>query len=157
MKTRKMLWKAIVLVMLVAACVAWASASKKDKLQEIKIGTGLIGVTKGQIVRLNVANVFGTEGIRMELTLLDNGGKVLIQCNGLVLPGMSLSDEFTPQCCDGTRTEVRAVVRIIDPDDRRVIDEVAPTLEVIDDATGKDSSFVELRPIFNPPLAELFR
>lgn len=47
--------------------------------------------------------------------------------------------------------------RIINPDNRMVIDEVAPTLEVFDEVTGKNSSFVEIRPIFNPPLAELFR
>ncbi len=149
MNTRKTLSKLFVVVALVAIAAVWFSARKAQAISSFSMSSGMVGITQGQTARLNVVNAFSTDDVQVELTIFDSGGKVQIQCNLLIAPGKSLSDDFTPQGLgQGERLELRALVRVLD---KRQADDIGVTLEIFNSETGANNSIYEFRPVFNPP------
>jgi len=116
------------------------------------LSSGMIGITAGQTARLSVWNG-GDKDVALRLLMIDGDGKVLILCTSIVHPGQSFSDDFHWPCCGG-RVEFHGEIRV---DDKSDLDSLAPSLQVIDDQSGKTTvsyganDFVRFGPIFHPP------
>ena len=138
-----------------------ARAEKGGQQGASGLTTGIVGIAAGQTARLAVWNK-GQEPILVELRFVDEQGKVLIQCNDIVEAGKSMTEDWP--CCGGVepdqsggphRVELQAQFRT---NASREIGLLVPTLQVIDDATGKTSwmigqeGFVEFRLVPNPPI-----
>ena len=114
--------------------------------------SGMIGITQGQTARLSVWNG-GDKAIQLRLLYIDGNGKVQFLCDGIVPSGQSFSDDFHWPCCGG-RVELHGEIRV---DSKQDLDSLAPSLQVIDDQTGKTTvaygadDFVRFGPIFHPP------
>lgn len=152
MKTRNTFWA---LALLAAAGflfnVARASAS-----ESYSRNFGMTGITLSQTARLSVVSVDNPDlrPVRVELLFLDNQGRVLAQSQETLLPGQAaLLDLRGVEAARGVnRAQIRAQVRFVDNPDIRVAQKVLPTLEVIDNASGRTTVVVPLRddPFFQP-------
>ncbi len=150
--------KATVLGLVLAMCAATvaipaAGANQNDGQRAFAFSTGLVGIVPGQTARLSLWNK-GEKAVLVRLQFVDEEGKVLIQCNGIIQPGKSAAEEFLHPG-GVNRIELQAQFGTNEP---RSIGLLMPTLQVIDNATGATSwmigpdGFTEFRPIFNPPL-----
>lgn len=117
---------------------------------------GMTGITLSQTARLSVVSVDNPDlrPARVELLFLDNQGRVLAQSQETLLPGQAaLLDLRGVEAARGVnRAQIRAQVRFVDNPDIRVAQKVLPTLEVIDNASGRTTVVVPLRddPFFQP-------
>jgi hypothetical protein len=115
------------------------------------LSSGLIGITAGQTARLSVWNA-GDKDVALRLLFIDGDSKILILCTSIVHPGQSFSDDFQWPCC--ARVELHGEIRV---DNKQELDSLTPSLQVIDDQTGKTvvafgaNDFVRFGPIFHPP------
>ncbi len=152
---------ASVLIMLAASFPA--AAQKTDKEAETQNANGvesgyvsvLIGLLRGQYVKVSAVNQ-DNQDIPVKFVLVDDKGKVLIQCNEIVDAGKSVSAVF--QHPGGVnRLEFYAQIRTNKEKDLK---NLIPSVQIIDVQTDRTelilggSDFFSFRPIFNPPLVE---
>ena len=110
--------------------------------------TGVIGVTDGQTLRVNVANV-GSSAVALEpcVKVFDAMGNLVAEFEGdRLLAGMAASFDLNrDDILDSRgRLELRVETELEVPDDaniRRVRDSIRITIEVFDNATGKTEVF----------------
>jgi hypothetical protein len=97
---------------------------------------GIVGITSGQTARLNAATVGVGHDVPVDLIFLDAQGKVVARAAEKLQPGHAawLDFHFAPSPA-GNRFPIRAVVRW----GSTPLGEgyVIPTLEIIDDITGR--------------------
>jgi len=117
---------------------------------------GILGITRGQTARLNVANVsspdnplYPPDPCRVTISFVDGDGNVLVNNAGLpVRRTLTLEaghaaflqingDNFVPR--DQTRFAFRPVVLVSPPDPNFPPDPCIPTLEIINNITGHTS------------------
>jgi hypothetical protein len=117
-----------------------------------RISFGLVGVTRGQTLRLSVASI--SDAIcpcgRVLLNFRDAEGRLLRSRDGSVIhralelgPGQATSLDFDAddiQWPPGpTRLQLRAVVTVIPPD---VGDRIVPSVEVFNNVTGRTTLYI---------------
>ncbi|MEP7338230.1 MAG: hypothetical protein ABI977_10840 [Acidobacteriota bacterium] len=121
---------------------------------------GMVGITQGQTARLNLVNLEPGEFVpcvKVELSFIDGAGNTLMQKVYDIDRGKSAfldlnGNQFVAR---GGRTQIRAQVRFVgtpDTVDNPDLRNCPPTLEMIDNATGRTSFIVPLRddPFFQP-------
>ncbi len=124
--------------------VAQASAIKEVD----PVAFGMFGITQGQTARLSVANLASGElvpAVQVELSFIDGDGNTLLQKVHTIHQGKSAfldlsGNQFAGR---GGRTQVRALVRFVGTPDTRDDPFFLPSVEVIDNATGRTSFLVE--------------
>src|SRR5262249_13089983 len=110
---------------------------------------GMFGITQGQTARLSVANLETGEFVpcvRVELSFIDGDGNTLLQKVHDIERGKSAfldlnGNQFVGR---GGRTQIRALARYVGTPDTRDDPFFLPSLEVIDNTTGRTSFLVEL-------------
>jgi hypothetical protein len=111
-------------------------AAGEENREEI-LAFGIANITRGQTARLHVVTVGNPNDFPAELVIYDSQGNVLARSMERLIPGkavfLDLSFDQQPGVA-GNRLEFYALVRF---DRRRVQGYVIPTLEVLEDATGK--------------------
>ena len=129
---------AIVIGLLAATCVFFCSrpvAAREDS--EEFLAYGVANITRGQTARFHVVSVGNPNDIPAELVIYDSHGNVLARSIEPLTPGkaafLDLSFDQQPGVA-GNRLEFYAVVRFDLGHGRGY---VIPTLEVLEDATGK--------------------
>lgn len=149
------------LIALAAAAAIWAAspASRVEASRATPAGAikevdprafGMFGITQGETARLNVVNLETGEFvpcIRVELSFVDDDGATLLQKVHDVDRGKSAfldlnGDQFVGR---GGRTQIRALVRFVGTPDTRddpFFRNCLPTLEVIDNVTGRTNVIV---------------
>jgi hypothetical protein len=130
--------------MLGAICMVWPASrtAADDEYREEFIAYGVANISRGQTARLHVVTVGIPDIQPAELLIYDSHGNLLAHSSQRLLPGraVSLDLPFSEQPgitgIPGDRLEFYAVVRFAS---QRGRDRgyVIPTLEVIEDATGK--------------------
>lgn len=122
---------------------------------------GMIGITAGQTARLNVLNPglpapAGTAAIcSANLSFLDDQGKDLKDMAVSVIPGKSVSldlnadKDLSPALGAGARLEIRALVSTPASGSYCLV----PTLEIIDNLTGKTTVALSTPHLTPPPAA----
>lgn len=109
--------------------------------------TGMIGVTDGQTLRVNVTNLGSNAGPSPHIKVFDAMGNVVARFDSDRLPaGISMSFDLNrDDILDSRgRLELRVETELEVPDDtnsRRVRDSIRITVEIFDNATGKTEVF----------------
>jgi len=130
-----------------------AQAQSQEQTRPDRISFGLVGITPGQTARINVVNAAPTDDpywppgpSRVVLTFLDSEGRYFRGRDGnpvgrvvMLEPGRSASlnlnaDEFA---AGAARFQLRALVMVWPPGPTAPPNPTVPTLEVIDNSTGK--------------------
>lgn len=95
------------------------------------------GLASGQTARLNVVNPDSREPLTVRMQFLDENGNILKTVRTTVAPRQSfgLLLPYIEASRGENRTQIRAVVRMRNADNERLIGNV----EVFDDATGRTS------------------
>ena len=96
---------------------------------------GVLGITPGQTVRLHAVSVGVSDIQDVELLIYDSEGHLLVRSPERLRPGRSATLALPFVARDSIRLELYAVIRLVNGAPRRGY--VIPTLEVVDDATGK--------------------
>jgi hypothetical protein len=170
MKRQNFRIKTLILFAMMLAIVMLAAnfplnAQKIDRVAETPNAGGviesgyasiLIGLLHTEYAKISVVNQ-GDKDIPVKFVLVDDKGKVLIFCNGVVQTGKSVSATFQHPG-GANRLEFYAQIRTESDKDLK---NLIPSLQIIDTETDKTdialggSDFFSFRPIFNPPLIEL--
>jgi hypothetical protein len=121
-------------VLVIAGVGYYRAAGAEDKTDFLAFGVSTI--TTGQTARFHAVSVGVGEAQYIELMLFDGQGNLLARSVERLLPGRSASLDFTPNAdVAASRVEVYAVMRFIDGSPKRGY--VIPTVEVVDNASGK--------------------
>jgi hypothetical protein len=143
MKTKRTLTIAAVLVALAGltafGVLRWtrpaeAQSERPTAEREDFLAFGVVGITPGQTVRLHAVSVGVPDIQDVELLIYDSEGHLLVRSPERLRPGRPATLAL-PFARDSIRLEVYAVIRLMNGAPRRGY--VIPTLEVVDDATGK--------------------
>jgi hypothetical protein len=131
---------ALVTVLAVAAAGGtWLAVHAKAQNEATVdyLAYGVMGITAGQTVRLNAVSVGVQNEVPVELLFFDSQGAVIGRFTERVAPGRTifLDARFSPG--EGIRQRVRGVVRWGSQAAKGGY--VIPSLEVIDDATGRST------------------
>src|SRR5262245_35891363 len=122
------------------------AATQAEAIIIINSKSGMIGVTTGQTLRINIANV-GDEvsGIQPCVIVFDKLGKEVARFDGDPLfAGMAASFDHDPP--DDGRTELRVMIQLEDREEtsgKRLKNRVRTTLEVFDNATGNTVAIID--------------
>ena len=130
---------ALALAVIFSLCgVTIAQATPEPHLR-----TGMFGIARGQIARINAVNIGNpdTRPIEVELMFLDETGVVVGREMKTIAPGEAAFFDvmFDPTRGDN-RVELRAVVTALGGPDTRIL---RTTVEVFDADTGKNTVFVQ--------------
>ena len=115
------------------------------------LASGMTNMVPGQTARLSVWNA-GDKDVALRLLIIDGDGKILLLAPITVGSGKASVQDFHWPCCGAV--QVHGEIRV---DSKQDLDGIAPSLQIIDDATGKSSAqygpndFVRFGPIFHPP------
>jgi hypothetical protein len=159
---------AVVALVAIAACFVVRARAAAQPAPVKPVLFGMVGITRNQTARINVVNLINPPDpdappttTQVTMTFVDSDGNVLRNTDGQLVrreatlaPGHSAflqiaGDPFIGR--DEVRVNFRPVVRVLvqPPDPDRV---VVPTLEVIDNATGKTTLLSGGSPhLINPP------
>src|SRR5262245_45889033 len=133
-KSKRISLIALIAIVFAAVCfITHRAAGAEDKTDFIAYG--VVSVSTGQTARFHAVSVGVTEIQHIELMFYDHQGNMLAQSSERVLPGRSTALDFTPGRELFHRTDVYAVMRFVTGSPKRGY--VIPSLEVIDDSTGK--------------------
>jgi hypothetical protein len=152
MKTMKARNLFLVLVLL-AAMGAFFGATQASSIQEISPRAfGMFGITQGQTARLSMVSLETGEllpAIQVELSFIDSDGNTLLQKVHTLHQGKAVALDLNGNLFAGRgRTQIRALVRFIGTPDTRddpFFRNCLPTMEVVDNTTGRTSFIVPVR------------
>ena len=157
MKTRNTI---LTLALLAAVGVFFNTTHARAALESFSRNFGMFGLTPGQTARLNLVNLDSGEFVpcvRVELSFIDAVGNTLLQKVYDIDRGKSayLDLDGNQLVSRSGRSQLRAQVRFIGtPDtlDDPFFRHCLPTLEVVDNTTGRTSFIVPIRddPFFQP-------
>ena len=128
-----------VLVGLTAMWTAWPVSrdAAAEEYLDAYLAYGMASISPGETARLYVVTVGIPEAHPAELVIHDRLGNVLMRSRGQLLPGRAVALDLTFDAHGiavvGNRLEFQAEVRFAKPGKGYVI----PSLEVIEDATGR--------------------
>jgi hypothetical protein len=145
MKSPSSLSKLLSGVALAAICSACAvnSAQGQAASPDPHIKTGMFGVARGQVARINAVHVGNPDGqpIQVEMAFPNAIGGIAARDRKTIMPGQATFFDvmFDASMVAENRIQLRALVRSVgNPDGKRL--EV--TVEVFDRDTGKNTVFV---------------
>jgi hypothetical protein len=149
----------LTLALLVAVGVFFG-ASQASAIKEVDPRAfGMFGITPGQTARLNMVNI-ETEvllpAVQVELSFIDSDGNTLLQKVHTLHQGKAVALDLNGNLFAGRgRTQIRALARFVGTPDTRddpFFRNCLPTLEVVDNTTGRTSFIVPVRddPFFQP-------
>jgi hypothetical protein len=148
MKLRSHSVKLFLLAMLIAVATPWAgnttSARQTDSVARTA-NFGSIGATRGQTVRLT-SLVVGPSNIPVEFVFLDAEGNVLAALNDEIMPERFHSFDLNLDTLgrfDG-RLQLRALVKYSVHAEHIDVEKLIPSLEVIDNKTGKTTFALDM-------------
>jgi hypothetical protein len=122
-------------VLAVAGVTIWMSVAKAQTQTIEYRSYGIVGITAGQTMRVNVVTVGITNDVPVELVILDAQGAVVGRMADRAVPGRALSLDARYAPLEGTRQRLRALVRWGTQAAKGGY--VQSSWEVIDDASGK--------------------
>ena len=134
----KKLLPALALVAIFSLCAA-ASAQATP---EPHLRTGMFGIARGQIARINAVNVGNPDirPIQIEMMFLDETGVVVGRDRKTIAPGeAAFFDVMFDPTRGENRVELRAVVTALGGPDTRIL---RTTVEVFDADTGRNTIFI---------------
>lgn len=137
MRSMKFLAMTITLAALATGWAIWG-AMPANAIIVIGSTTGMVTLTQGEALSVNVANTSGEVAIIDDGDIFDSQGRSLMEIPMTRLePGHATSFQFMPRLADGQQLPVRVhlIVEGNSVKDGRVI----PTCEIFDTATGKTS------------------
>lgn len=136
MKTRRISLVVLATIVTLTVCVVSRRAASAEEKNEF-YAFGVAGITSGQTARFHAVSVGVGEVQYVELMFFDGQGNLLARSAERLMPGRSVSLDFTPPNADvaASRVEVYAVMRFINGSPKRGY--VIPTVEVVDNASGK--------------------
>lgn len=140
MRTRRSLSKMFALVALVTLAGLWPSTRSVQAISSFSYSSGMVGIMPGQTARIGVVNT-GSKDVQVTLSILDDGGKVMILCDSVVSAGQSHFDDFQHPG-GANRLELRGVVVVREAANRKEAEAVIPSLQVFEDATGKTTMMI---------------
>ena len=140
-KQTKLMAMIIAIVVGVITFIAWPSSRQASAQQYQFLAYGVVNISPGQTARLHVVTVGIPDVQPAELVIYDRMGNTLTRSSERLLPGraVALDLRFDEQnvantaAVVGNRLQFYAEVRFAKQHTGYVI----PSLEVIDDATGK--------------------
>jgi hypothetical protein len=139
MKANSRHLKATTLVALIAALAVFGLLHKRARAEDKEefLAFGVTGITRGQTARLHAVPVGVQDPHLVELIIYDSQGNVLAQSSQRLVPGRAatLSLDFASVGVETNRLEIYTVMRFVNGAPRRGY--IIPTMEVIDDDTGK--------------------
>jgi hypothetical protein len=114
---------------------------------------GVVGITRGQTARLNVANVASQQEVRVEMSIVDSNNKTLARSVETIQPGQSNYldlDTSTFIGAAGDRVLIQAIVRDLrEPQDSQ--NDIIPSFEIFETTSGKTLT------LYAPPIGEIHR
>jgi hypothetical protein len=138
-KRRRITSLAIASALAVISFIWFANRARAQAQAESTSGFlayGIVGITSGQTLRLNAVSVNVGHDVPVELLFLDSQGNVVGRSVDKLTPGHATLLDFRPPSAPAlTRKRVRALVRWSTALGTNGY--VIPSLEVIDDATGR--------------------
>jgi hypothetical protein len=142
MKGLRRILTLVFLAGLVAGAAAWTttgttSARQEDSVERT-VNLGSIGIARGQTVRL-IGLAVGPCNIPVEFVFLDAEGNVLAAGVDEIMPERfhSFDLNFDTLAVKEARLQLRAVVKYSIHLEHINVEKIIPTLEVIDNKTGK--------------------
>jgi hypothetical protein len=148
----------LVVAIILSTAVPGRAQKVSPQVQDNSIGysTGLIGIAPGQSVRLAAVNESNLT-IPFQFRIVDDQGFPLIQDDGFVPPGNAVYRDFEFEG-NFNGLKINGQVRV---GSDKELKELAPSLQVIDAASGKTVSvlssgnFRSFSKMFNPPTSML--
>jgi hypothetical protein len=125
-----------------AAIISLCGATVAQATPEPHLRTGMFGVARGQIARINAVNIGNpdTRPIRIEMMFLDEMGVVVGRDMKTIAPGeAAFFDVMFDPNREETRVQLRAVVAGLGGPDTR---NLRTTVEVFDADTGRNTVFI---------------
>ena len=137
MKTNSRHLKTTTLVALIAALAVFGLLHKGARAEDREefLAFGVQGITRGQTVRLHAVPLGVATVQSVELMIYDSQGNLLAHSSERLLPGQAASLELPFPERDSNRLEIYGVMRFVNGRPRTGY--VIPTMETIDDSTGK--------------------
>ncbi len=126
----------LIVVLAAMGFVGWQDVTAFNPQPDPPGFSGMVGITHGQMARLNAVNV-SRQPIEVKLFFLDRTGARLQEARALLRPGEATFLDLSRTLVGDAenRVAIRAVVQGIgNPDLKRP--SVIPTLEIVDEATG---------------------
>jgi hypothetical protein len=148
LKTKHIFSSVASIAIALAIAIAWSSsrAGAFTLIERFQLNFGMVGITRGQVLRLNVTHLEGTGDsapgpIQVELNFADSDGNALLPAVQITLtPGHSTFLDFAGnEIREGGRMEIRPVVKVLDRRAGRKngLPDVAATVEAVDVFNGQ--------------------
>jgi hypothetical protein len=141
-KSRLTISSALTLGVIAAACILHFAPRTQAAESPFWV-FGVSGIAPGETARLNVVTVGVRETVAAQLIFFDTNGGILMQTSVALVPGraVSLDLPFLERSAVGNRLAFYPMVRLgAKPGGEGY---VIPTVEVIDNATGRTSHVIE--------------
>jgi hypothetical protein len=132
----------LLLALALAAIFSLCGATFAQATPEPHLRTGMFGVARGQIARINAVNIGNpdTRPIRIELMFFDEMGLVVGRDMKIIAPGQATFFDVMFDATRGeNRVELRAVVTALGGPDTR---NLKTTVEIFDADTGRNTVFI---------------
>ena len=127
----------------VAAIFSLCGATVAQATPEPHLRTGMFGVARGQIARINAVNIGNPDvrPIQVEMMFLDETGNIVGRDIKTVMPGHAVFfDVFFDPHREENRIEMRGVVAVLGGPDTR---NLKTTVEIFDAETGRNTIFIQ--------------
>jgi hypothetical protein len=134
----KKLLPALALVAIFSLC----GAASARATPEPHLRTGMFGVARGQLARINAVNVGNPDirPIQVEMMFLDETGNIVGRDMKRITPGQAVFfDVFFDLGRGENRIEMRAVVTVLGGPDTK---NLKTTVEIFDAETGRNTIFI---------------
>ena len=135
----KKLLPALALVAIFSLC----GAASAQATPEPHLRTGMFGVARGQLARINAVNIGNPDvrPIQVEMMFLDETGNIVGRDIKTVMPGHAVFfDVFFDPHREENRIEMRGVVAVLGGPDTR---NLKTTVEIFDAETGRNTIFIQ--------------
>ncbi len=143
MKSQTRLTKLLLPALALAAIFSLGAATSAQAGPQPHLKTGMFGVARGQIARINAVNIGdpGLRPIQVEMMFLDGTGAVVGRDMKTIAPGQAAFFDviFDAGVREANRIELRAVMSVLGGPDTK---NLKTTVEVFDNDTGKNTVFV---------------
>jgi hypothetical protein len=122
MKTKRIFLSVASIAIALAIAIAWSSsrAGAFTLIERFQFNFGMVGITRGQVLRLNVTHLEGTVDsasgpTQVELDFVDGDGNQLVPAvQATLAPGHSTFLEYRGNEFGEGRMEIRPVVKVLD-------------------------------------------
>lgn len=123
-----------------ALVFAFAGLSSKSTSASFSLrrSTGTVVIAKGQTARLNVVNT-GQTGTTIVIALVEETERIVVESKKTLAAGQAVMLEFSKDSLirEENRIQLYGLIKFVDTVDTRIADKIIPTLEILDNETGK--------------------